>query len=294
MDDVKRELLGLSDYALERLAKRIEDLSDEEYGWEPAPDAWSLRPGADGQLHLQFGLIFDEVPPVTTISWRLTHIIDLLSEERCATWIGLDPEPGSLFSEGAPATAHRARELLVAAGDRWRRYVTAAESAALLEQVGPIGRQFAQSTRMAFILHIIDELIHHAAEVALLRDLYRAGQPGDPVVSALLTGDAGAVGELDQALVDAARAAHPDLVLTAAATARWDAIPRLVALGFGIEGRDGRTPLHHAAAAGHLDTVRLLLERGADPSARDPVYRARPVDWARFFDQTETVAALAG
>ena len=46
---------------------------------------------------------------------------------------------------------------------------------------------------MAFILHTIDELIHHAAEVELLRDLYRAAQPGDPVVSALLLGLVGSV-----------------------------------------------------------------------------------------------------
>src|SRR5205823_5959994 len=119
----------------------------------------------------------DEVPPVTTIAWRLTHIIDLLSEERCATWIGLEPEPENLFSEGAPPTADQARHLLAAAGSRWRRYVTATYTATLMHEVGPLGRQYAKSTRLAFILHIIDELIHHAAEVALLRDLYAAEQP---------------------------------------------------------------------------------------------------------------------
>jgi hypothetical protein len=37
-----------------------------------------------------------------------------------------------------------------------------------------LGGAFADSTRRAFALHILDELIHHGAEVALLRDLYRA------------------------------------------------------------------------------------------------------------------------
>jgi hypothetical protein len=27
------------------------------------------------------------------------------------------------------------------------------------------------------VLHVLDELIHHGAEVALLRDLYAAGSP---------------------------------------------------------------------------------------------------------------------
>src|SRR4051794_7646016 len=105
MDGVKRELLELSDVALTRLTDRIEDLGDEEYLWEPAPGAWSLRPDTGGQLNMQFGLVFDEVAPLTTIAWRLTHIIDLLSEERCATWVGLEPEPENLFAQGAPPSA---------------------------------------------------------------------------------------------------------------------------------------------------------------------------------------------
>jgi hypothetical protein len=162
-----------------------------------------------------------------------------------------------------------------------------------MEKLGPIARGYADSTRMAFILHIIDELIHHGAEVALLRDLYRARQADDPVVTALLTGDDAAVGALDETSLKAVRTSHPDLVLTAAATARWDAIARLLDLGFSIEGRGGRTPLHHAAAAGRLDTITLLIDRGADVSQRDPVYRATPVQWAEFFNQAEAAAALA-
>ena len=32
-----------------------------------------------------------------------------------------------------------------------------------------------------------------------------------------------------------------------------------------------RTALHYASEGGHHDTVRVLLERGADPSTRDKV-----------------------
>ena len=74
--------------------------------------------------------------------------------------------------------------------------------------------------------------------------------------------------------------------------ASWDAIPHLLALGFGVEGRDGRTPLHHAAAEGRLDTMQLLIGAGADVRARDPVYKATPADWAAFFDRHEAVELL--
>ena len=42
MEEVKREMLTLSDFALERLVNRIADLGEAEYWWEPAPDTWSL------------------------------------------------------------------------------------------------------------------------------------------------------------------------------------------------------------------------------------------------------------
>jgi hypothetical protein len=40
--------------------------------------------------------------------------------------------------------------------------------------MGSVTRFYADSTRGAFVLHELDELIHHGAEVGVLRDLYRA------------------------------------------------------------------------------------------------------------------------
>ncbi|MEQ2183875.1 hypothetical protein GOODEAATRI_002418 [Goodea atripinnis] len=51
------------------------------------------------------------------------------------------------------------------------------------------------------------------------------------------------------------------------------------------------TPLHDAARAGFLDTVRLLVEAGADRQARDNANRL-PVDLARQNDHTDVVAFL--
>ena len=287
MHPLKKEFVDLSDKFFGRFTARIDGLTDDEYLWQPAPDCWSLERRPDGNLHMRWGLVFDEVPPVTTIAWRYTHIIDLLSEERCATYIGLEPETENLFADGAPPDAATARSMLDEAFARWKRYITAADEQTFFDPIGPVAPRGADQTRTRFILHILDEAIHHGAEVGVLRDLYQAERTSDDAVSALLRGD-----DVDAATVDDVRARRPDLMLFAAATARWDAIPRLLELGFGIEGRDGRTPLHHAAADGRLDLIRLLIDAGADVTTRDAVYKATPREWAAFFNRSEAVELL--
>jgi ankyrin repeat protein len=78
----------------------------------------------------------------------------------------------------------------------------------------------------------------------------------------------------------------------AAATARWDALPLLIELGFPVNGSTGRSALHHAAADGNLELVRLLIEHGADVEAVDPIFNVKPVEWARFFSRAEVVDYL--
>src|SRR5688572_12184978 len=65
------------------LRPKLDGLTDEEYLWEPAPGAWSLRARADAVTSMAAGggdLVLDfEHPeptptPVTTIAWRIGHI----------------------------------------------------------------------------------------------------------------------------------------------------------------------------------------------------------------------------
>ena len=147
MEPLIQEFLDLSDKFCTRFTARLDGLTDDEYLWEPAPDCWSLSPDADGKLQMRWGLIFDEVAPVTTIAWRLTHISDLFSEERCANNIGLEPEPENLFENGAPGDVATARDLLERAFARWKRYVSATDASRLFEKIGPIAGQWASTTR---------------------------------------------------------------------------------------------------------------------------------------------------
>jgi len=45
------------------------------------------------------------------------------------------------------------------------------------------------------------------------------------------------------------------------------------------------TPLHQAALGGHLDTVRLLVQRGARLDIEDKIYKGTPLGWAEYCNQ---------
>ncbi len=56
--------------------------------------------------------------------------------------------------------------------------------------------------------------------------------------------------------------------------------------------RYGATALFKAAERGHAEVVRLLLERGADPTIKDTFYGATAMTWALQNDRVEVVRVL--
>jgi ankyrin repeat protein len=51
-------------------------------------------------------------------------------------------------------------------------------------------------------------------------------------------------------------------------------------------------PIHQAVAAGHLDVVKLLVERGARLDIEDTIYQSTPLGWAQYCDQPHIAAFL--
>jgi uncharacterized damage-inducible protein DinB len=145
----RADLADLGRYAFGRLRDRLSGLTEEEYRWEPGPG-------------------------VSTLAWRIGHIADLLTQERNATWLGVAGRPAP---HGVPMTARDALEAFDAAFAGWLDVVEAVPVESLAELMGPVAGPYADSTKRAFVLHVLDELIHHGAEVALVRDLWAARHP---------------------------------------------------------------------------------------------------------------------
>lgn len=299
MTATKSELVDLSNFAWKRLRGRLDGLTDEEYRWEPVPGCWTVRPRPDGTWAADQVLPGPDPAPFTTIAWRLWHLIDMYGEDRAPRLLDVEPQGPAIGLDDPqgqpPATAAGAVELLERAHERWDRHLAVVPEERLQEKLGPVGGQYADQTRAAYVLHMLDEFIHHGAEVGLLRDLWRwhHAVAADPLEEGVIRGDMAAVDGLrDTRRRDEAIAANPGLVGRAAAYGRWDVVLELVSLGFPVD-TPGRTPLHLAAGAGELPVVQALVEAGADTEARDPEFDATPVQWATFLHRTPVVEWLS-
>src|SRR6478609_7237811 len=83
--DWNRELIDqLESHWRLRLRPRLDGLTDDEYFWEPVADCWSIRRRGASSAPTSFGageftIDYGEPPhdpePVTTIAWRLAHVI---------------------------------------------------------------------------------------------------------------------------------------------------------------------------------------------------------------------------
>ncbi|MGH7910372.1 MAG: DinB family protein [Candidatus Dormibacteraceae bacterium] len=162
-----------------QLRPRLDGLTDEEYFWEPAPGCWSLRPRGEAGTPLAAGagaLVLDYAfpaplpPPVTTIAWRLAHLLVGVFGMRVEWHFG---GPSISFqSADYPATAAEALTQLDEVYGQWIAGVRALDPTRLAAPIGP-PEPFPELPFAALVLHINREAIHHGAEIALLRDLYQ-------------------------------------------------------------------------------------------------------------------------
>jgi len=193
-------LLAQFDFARERLTDRlagpagdsgngvsiaIAGITDDEYRWEPVPGCWSIRPRAAGPGPGATALVgagdwgrdhaspAPEPPPFTTLAWRLGHLSESLARRADYT-IGAHTLTRADYRHSGDAAG--ALAAFAAAADQWRAALTSADDAAL-DRVGhssfPDGSD-PDEPFIAIVWWVNQELLHHGAEIALLRDLHRA------------------------------------------------------------------------------------------------------------------------
>ncbi|KXK63961.1 hypothetical protein AWW66_00510 [Micromonospora rosaria] len=163
-----------------QLRDRLDGLTDDEYFWEPVPGCWSVRSrgtatapvrAGSGAMTIDFAIPVPDPPPFTTIAWRLGHVIVGVLAVRNAAHFGRAPTDYESF-EYAP-TAATALAQLDAEYATWLAGVESLGDAGLTRACGPAEGPYAEYPLATLVLHIHRELIHHLAEVCLLRDLYR-------------------------------------------------------------------------------------------------------------------------
>ena len=163
-----------------QLRPRLDGLTDSEYFWQPVAGCWSIRRRAEattplamgpGDLVIDFAMPPPQPEPVTTIAWRLAHITVGCFGSRSASHFG-GPQVDWATWEYAGNAAEALRQL-----DQqhaaWIKGVRSLGASGLAHPVGPAEGPFAEASMATLVLHINREVIHHGAEIALLRDLYR-------------------------------------------------------------------------------------------------------------------------
>jgi DinB family protein len=175
---------------------RLDGLTDAEYLWEPAANCWTIHPRDDGLVSVDHEWPPPKPAPVTTIAWRMHHIAIGCLANRFVTYFDatLAPSPAAWdaivewrrdgpfnFSDVPfPADAQGAVAFLDDWYAAWRRGLDSLGQDGLWRELGPAeyDTEYMQlGVRDPFIglvLHIHRELMHHGAEISLLRDVYAA------------------------------------------------------------------------------------------------------------------------
>jgi hypothetical protein len=123
-----------------------------------------------GDFTIDFARPEPSPAPVTTIAWRIGHIVVGVLGMRAASHFG--GPPFSYETHEYPGSASRALAQLDAAYADWIKGVRGLGADGLARPCGPAEGPWAAAPMAALVLHINREMLHHCAEIALLRDLY--------------------------------------------------------------------------------------------------------------------------
>jgi hypothetical protein len=178
-------LVDQLDTSVEMARERFVGLTDDEYLWEPAPAALSIRRPEDvrvsgalghGDWLLEWPRPEPDPPPLRTIAWLVGHLYDQFNG-RYEWTFGSRQGDVRTMSTFLPS-ADQALTRLWAVVGQWRDGLDSL-SDHQLDMIGygqfPAGLD-PQIPIIAIAWWVNRELIHHTAEIALLRDLYASSE----------------------------------------------------------------------------------------------------------------------
>jgi len=140
------------------LSRVMHELEDAELDWAPVPDAKPIGWIPSGHD--------PSTDPFTTIGWRWEHFCqelhDIAGSDIC---LGREAEPAPEIVDAASAVAS-----LTAGIRRAARAIASTTDERLDEEVE---NEFGRHSRRHWVTLFLVEAVHHAAEIGVLRDLYR-------------------------------------------------------------------------------------------------------------------------
>jgi DinB superfamily len=169
-DPLVGSIVGVFEFTASRFRTRLDGLTDAELRWEPVEGCATVREDASGTWSLDRGEAAEG--RVTTIAWRLNHLACHVLGG-FASWL----RDGATPYDGDPEVLHTASGALAALDRNWQRWHEGMERCDDARWLAPIGDAFGEhrdASTADLALHVLDEYVHHAAEVSLLRDLYAA------------------------------------------------------------------------------------------------------------------------
>lgn len=170
------QLARLYQRSRERLAARLDGLTDEEFRWAPVPDAWSVRrrgeavspdPDGAGAYVMDYDLADPDLAPFTTIGWRLVHLAVV---NNSYTDYAFGPGTQRFDEDVIPGDAAAAIAWWDATATAFATHLGALADAGL-EQPRTYPFNPHAATVGSAVRIVLDETTHHGAEIGCLRDL---------------------------------------------------------------------------------------------------------------------------
>ena len=178
-DEIVEQIDG---HWIHQLRPRLTGMTTSEYLWEPVENCSNIRPASSSRSQTQVGVgefrldmvrPLPDPAPIPTIAWRMAHVTVSVIGTRLAGLFGRTPVEYSTWEFAG--TADRALDQLDAVYADWIRCVRGLGDDGLLQPCGESEAAIGNSPDLpmvAIVVHISREIIHHGAEICLLRDLY--------------------------------------------------------------------------------------------------------------------------